>query len=533
MQGGLQVKKLILLLLTASLLAGCLAGCGKNKNDAYVPTGDALYQEGQDLDEYLGEEEKEQELSLAYYPDRSMNPLIGNNISNRALFSLIYQGLFAADSRNNVVPILCSEYTVSPNNMSYSFKVDPSAVFSDGSRVTINDVLATYEAAKSCDYYKGRFTFVDSFSLNEEGGISFFLTTPYENFPLLLDIPILKASEIGEEHPLGSGPYTFHESAAGAQLNRVRTWWANCDIPVFADTIPLLEASDQAAIRDAFEFSDVGLAVANPMSDSYASYRCDFELWEVDTGVFLYLGCNINFSDYFKDTDVLRKALTYAIDRETLIQENYRGMAWAATLPASPNSPYYSKTLAAKYTYDPMKFIDLIRDFRIPEDENGRDKKLRLLVNSADSARLRMARDIATALTELGIPTGTLEYSNATNGTTYSQVLHAGNYDLYLGQTKLSPNYDLSTFYGWGELSRGGITDKTIYGLCQDALANSGNYYNLHEAVANDGKIIPILFGYNTVYAKRGLFDGLSPSRDNPFFYTLGKTLRDIKVNVN
>ena len=37
--------------------------------------------------------------------------------------------------------------------------------------------------------------------------------------------------------------------------------------------------------------------------------------------------------------------------------------------------------------------------------------------------------------------------------------------------------------------------------------------------------IIPILFGYNTVYAERGMFDNLTPSRDNIFFYTLGKTM--------
>ena len=523
------MKRITAYLLLLALVCGLVSGCGKDEDAPYVPTGGALYEEGQDLEEYLGEEEEIQELTLAYYPDRSMNPLIGNNITNRALFSLIYQGLFSADSKNNVTPILCAHYQVSPNNMTYTFYIESNATFSDGTRLTINDVLATYEAARTCDYYKGRFTFVDSISLNESGGITFFLTTPYQNFPLLLDIPILKASQIGETHPLGTGPYAFGEGVSGAHLSRVRNWWAAYEIPVTADTVHLVEAVDQAGIRDEFEFNDVGLAVANPMSDSFANYRCDYELWEVDSGVFLYLGCNINFSDFFKDTDVLRKAMTYAIDRQTLINENYRGMAWAATLPASPNSPYYSKTLAAKY--DPMKFIDLIRDFKIPEDDDGDDQKLRLLVNSDDSARLRVARDIAAALTELGIPTGTLEYGNTSRGTTYDQVLYAGTYDMYLGQTKLSPNYDLANFYGWGNLSRGGITDKTIYGLNQDALANSGNYYNLHEAVANDGKIIPILFGYNTVYAERGLFDGLSPSRDNIFYYTLGKTMSGIKLD--
>ena len=523
------MKKITALALILALACGLVAGCGSKSDEPYVATGDALYVDGQDLDEYLGEEEVVQELSLAYYPDRSMNPLIGNNICNRTLFSLIYQGLFAVDSSNNVTPILCSSYQVSADSMTYTFYIESSATFSDGTRLTASDVLATYQAAMKCDYYKGRFTYVNDISVNESGGVTFKLTTPYKNFPLLLDVPIVKASEIESEHPLGSGPYAFTEGLGGAHLSRVRTWWCDTKISVTADSIPLVEASDQAGIRDEFEFGDVGLAIANPMSDSFANYRCDYELWEVDNGIFMYLGCNVNFSDYFKDTDVLRKALTYAIDRESLIEDNYHGMAYAATLPASPASPYYSESLAAKYAYDPMKFIDLIRDFKIPEDDNGKDQTLRLLVNSDDSARLRVARDIADALTELGIPTGTLEYGS-TGKTTYAQVLAAGNYDLYLGQTKLSANYDLSSFYSWGELSRGGITDKTIYGMCQDSLADSGNYYNLHEAVAEDGKIIPILFGYYTVYAERGLFNGLSPSRDNTFYYSLGKTMSGIKI---
>lgn len=523
------MKRLTALLLALVLTGTCLSGCGSKDDGEYVPTGRALYVEGQDLEEYLAEEKEPQEMSLAYYPDRSMNPLIGNNITNRVLFSLIYQGLFAVDRNNEPYPILCSAYQVSPSNMTYTYYLDSSATFSDGTAVTINDVLATYQAAQSSDYYGGRFTHVTSIELSGDGGITFTLSTPYEDFSMLLDIPILKATELEAEHPLGTGPYAFAEGISGAHLSKVRDWWCGIEISATADSIPLVEASDQAQIRDEFEFGDVSLACANPMSDSYAEYRCDYELWEVENGVFLYLGVNVGYSDFFTDSDVLRKALTYAIDRETLIEDNYRGMAHASTLAASPGSPYYSESLAANYQYDPMKFIDLISGWKPPKSNDGDEQTLRLLVNSDDSARLRTARDIADALTEFGVPCTTLEYGNSTK-TTYQQVLVAGNYDLYLGQTKLSPNMDLSCFFGWKDLSRGGITDNTLYKRGLDALANSGNYYNLLKDVAEDAKIIPILFGYYTVYAERGMFENLSPSRDNAFFYTLGKTMESIKI---
>jgi hypothetical protein len=66
--------------------------------------------------------------------------------------------------------------------------------------------------------------------------------------------------------------------------------------------------------------------------------------------------------------------------------------------------------------------------------------------------------------------------------------------------------------------------------MAREALANSGNYYNLHEMVMEDAQLIPILFRNYAVYATRGLVTDLSPARDNLFFYTLGKTLADAQV---
>lgn len=526
------MKKITAMVLLLALALSLLPGCG-SEEEAYVPTGDALLMEGQDPEEYLAGEVEPQEFSLAYNSDRSLNPLIGYSFNNRVLFSLIYQGLFAISSDNVPMPILCSGYQVSPSNMIWTFHVDKNATFSDGTRVTVDDVIASITAARASDYYKGRFTHVDSITVSDEGGVKFSLTTPYENFALLLDVPIVKASEVEAAMPLGTGPYSIDDGLSGMQLTRVANWWCgNAKTPVRADTIPLVEATSDSGVRDEFEFGDVGLVCTNPLLASYADYRCDFEMWEVDNGVFLYLGCNVLYSDYFGDDDTLRKALTYAIDRETLNEKNYRGNGKTSTLAVSPMSSYYSESLASRYSYDPMKFIDLISGWNPPKKEEGAkdERKLKLLVNCDDSARLRTARDIAAALTELGVPCGTLEYSGTTHPT-YQEVLSAGTYDIYLGQTRLSPNYNLCEFFRlWGNLSWGGLPTQEILDMCVKSLANSGNYYNLLQKIADDGRIVPVLFGHYNVYSERGLFDGLDPARDNCFYYSLGKTMSEIQI---
>ena len=161
------------------------------------------------------------------------------------------------------------------------------------------------------------------------------------------------------------------------------------------------------------------------MSDSFAEYRCDYELWEIESGYMMYIGCNILYSEHFDD-GTLRTFLTYAINRQKLVEDNYDGLALPTTLPCSPMSPYYNKSLGENYNYDELKFIDKLSRYKFPKDNKGVDKTLKLLVNADDSARLRCARDIAATLTDLGMPCTTLEYG--TNA--YKAALAAQNFDI-------------------------------------------------------------------------------------------------------
>ena len=53
---------------------------------------------------------------------------------------------------------------------------------------------------------------------------------------------------------------------------------------------------------------------------------------------------------------------------------------------------------------------------------------------------------------------------------------------------------------------------------------------DLGSELAEDGRIIPLMFGYYAVYAQRGICPDLNPARDNVFYYTLEKTMKDILI---
>ncbi len=509
------MKRILSLLLCIVMLMS-FAGCGAEK-EPYKPTGDALDSDTPTQGGSSNNGSQEQALTMAYNPGKSLNPYTATDYTNRTLFPLIYQGLFTVERDYTIKPILCSSYSVSVDMKTYTFQIAP-AMFSDGTTLTAEDVAASLLAAKAGAYYSGRFQHIRTIEV-EEGAVVIKLDTPMENLLLLLDIPIVKAAQVNDPSPLGTGPYLLENTGSGKQLRRQAAWWCieSADLIIKAANIPLVAAGSPKDVRDQFQYGDVGLVCTDPGSDTYADYRRDCEVWDSENGLFLYLG--VNAESVVFANQAVRRALTHAIDRDTLVDTYYRGFAYSTSLPASPLSPGYNTALATKYSYNSQKFTDALTD------ANMQGAAVTLLLNKDDSLRLRAGRAIAEMLRTCGLEVTVSEV----NSKKFKSALKAGEYDLYLGQTKLSPNMDLTAFYKQkGGLSYGGMADVAIYAMALEALANKGNFYNLHQMVMEDAKLCPVLFRSYAVYGKRGLVTDLSPSRDNLFCYDLGLTLTDI-----
>ena len=506
------MKRIIgILLLGAMLLTGCTQSSG------YEPSGDGL---SGDLvaQPTNGQQEQEQQFSLVYNPLKSLNPYSCADFTNRALFSLLYQSLFVVDKDYNVEPQLCKSYTVSQDKKTYVFYLE-QATFSDGTELTVGDVMVSLEAARTSPVYSGRLGNVDSISITADDGLQVVLKTAYDNFPLLLNIPIVMASQVELDAPDGTGPYSLENTTAGYQLCLRQDWWCKAELAVHAQEIPLVTAQTAKQIRDEFELGDVGIVCANPGADSYVDFRSNYNLWDCENGVFLYLGCREK-SKVFSN-EAVRQALTHAIDRSSLVKDYYRTFALAATLPASPNSPYYNDALAAQYGYDAEKFKAVLIQ------EGLEESSIVLLVNKEDSRRVKVAQAIAAMLEECSLKVTVKSVS----GDAYISALKYGSFDLHLGQTMLSPNMDLSAFYDKnGTLSYGGMGNTSIAALCKDALANASNYDRLHQAVMEDAVLCPVAFLSYAVYVKSGLVENLAPARDCIFYYSLGKTMEDAQI---
>ncbi len=488
-----------------------LSGCDWQE-PAYLPTGDILLEEGETTAPTIGQ--AVQELSLPYDPNSVLNPYLSTDYTNRVLFSLIYQGLFTVNRSYEASPILCKAYQVSPDMRTWTFEL-AAATFSDGTAVTPADVAASLEASKGSPWYGKRLQHVKTITPTPTG-VVLTLDAPCDSLPLLLDIPIVKASEVAAAQPIGSGPYRLD----GASLRRQAGWWCKANLPVSSQAIPLIAAQNAVQVRDSFEMGQISLVCTDPGSLDYVDYRCDYELWDCESGQFVYMICGRK-SKILLENDALRTALTHAIDRESLIQ-HYRGFARSAYLPASPQFPYYDSKLAESYGYDPQKLKDAVA--ATPLENNA----LVLMVSSADMIRRQVALDVAAMLTQCSLPTTVKQVAPAQ----LADELRWGTYDLFIGQTRLSANMDLSAFFSEnGSMNYGGLADAATYALCLESLANGGNYYSLHKKVMENARLIPILFHSYAIYGLRGATVSLQPARDNLFYYDLGLRLSEIEIS--
>ena len=88
------------------------------------------------------------------------------------------------------------------------------------------------------------------------------LDTPYDNLPVLLDIPIVRSGDVEAEGTPGHRP--LRHGRRGTALNRRRDWWSEYPPAVEFDTIALSQTSTPSEIRDQFEFGQTDLVCRGP-----------------------------------------------------------------------------------------------------------------------------------------------------------------------------------------------------------------------------------------------------------------------------
>ncbi len=509
-------RNVIVWMLLLSLLVGLFAGCGSKR-----PVSQAVTEEtSPNVSTNKQQEEDTVEISgtygIAWQSNADMHPYTSTSVTNRAVIALLYESLFIVTGSFATEAMLCESCTVSEDGQTWRFTIKEGVKFSDGSELTAKDVRASIQSAMRSAVYGVRFEYVTSVETDGTYGLVITLSIPMENFPQLLDIPIVSADSVSAQVPIGSGPYYLSGETLLRNPHYDRTEFS----AVTAEQFDLIEANNSMDVRNAFEFGGADIAYTDPVSSNASEYHCDYELWSCPTTVMQYIGFNI--SSLFFANQTLRSGVTYAVDRATIIAELYDGFGMSATLACSPLSPHYDNAMADLYGYNLGGFQSMQINSGLRATSM---QPARLIVNANSPKRVEAAEWIASAMGEVGF----VVQVDALDEAEFREALTTGYFDMYLGEIRLPTNFDLSCFFAsTGSANYGSSFHGAASELCKSSLKDGDNYYNLLNLVVRQGLVCPIMFKTDGLYATRGVLGSLSPSVSNIYVSGTGVALQDI-----
>lgn len=446
--------------------------------------------------------------TLPVFPDFSLHPTLGANRANLTLSPLLYEGLFLVDESYQAIPVLCERYSVSEDKLVWTFIIRSGLTFSDGTPLTGQTVADALELARSEQgRYRTRLADVSTITA-EENTLTITLSRPNGSLPCLLDIPIAHGSG---DRPSGTGPYVLSSSDEGLVLTQRPGWWQNKDLPF--ETIPLYSVSKSDELTYAFDTGNISLLDVDLMATNAMGYGGNYQTWDYTTTDLIYLGFN-TASGVCRSAQV-RLAISAAIDRQAITQTTYASHAVAATLPVHPDSSLYSQDSAQRLGYNPDVLAQQLEELGLA------GKEVRLLVNSENEAKVSAAQLIAYQLGSAGL-TVTVEQLSYED---FTAALGKGDFDLYLGETVLTADFDLAPL-----LSSSGSLN---YGRWKNA-ETDGLLSAMHSAIQGEPKrqaaqalfthleqqlpMAPLLFKNSSVLTKWGRLTQLNPIRNNVFY---------------
>ena len=319
-------KKLMALILAAALImSGCKQGGKKVDSTGSTDVGQAQAV-GQLIIRHIG------------YP-MSWNPDKLPDDNGYPIFQNIFNRLVKLDASKKIVPDLAKSWDISDDAKEITFHLRNNAKWHDGEKVTAEDVKYTFEKIKSDSAYlmNTKFQNIESFNVIDDNTISFKLKDPdisliaelgwYSTF--ILPKHVLDNGKPWEENeaikskPIGSGPFKLEKFVQGESITLVKNddYWEGApklDKLVYS-IIPDDATAVQALVNGELDFlENVPSASAKQLLQD-DNIRMKLNRYPSPMRLIFNMK-----NEKVKDV-AIRKAISYAIDKEEISKKVYHG----------------------------------------------------------------------------------------------------------------------------------------------------------------------------------------------------------------
>ncbi len=437
-------KKLICLIISVILVI-TLCACKNNPQDSSSAPNETVTPI---------KKPQQQKIRLLYSYSDTFNPYSAITSANRQLASLLFDPLTKIDNQFNFRPILAQSVEIEDKICTVKLR---NAYFTDGTAVTSDDVIYSYNLAKNSPRYMGNFYEVVSIAAVDSKTVSIKLSQCDPYFANLLDFPIVKSGTAGvkdsdgkEITPTGCGRYKIAKDGLSFEINN-NYYGKKGNINV----IELINSPDAASTT---HYVEIG-ATEMHYTDSGDIVRMSGKKTDVNLNRLVYIGINHSYGAL--QSKEMRYAISSAINREEICKTAYYNNAMTAkgffnplfeatqalqTIESKPNSKITVENLS-KIGYNNLNASGFYAN------SSGKNPVFTLLVNSENASRVATANAIALQCKNAGIQINVISCAYEQ----YLERLSSGSFQLYLGEVQLLSNMDFTQLVTEGGTASYGV----------------------------------------------------------------------------
>jgi len=449
----------------------------------------------------------------------TMNPIITKHASVSDFLSLIYEGLFVVKPDHTLEGVLASDYTVSDNNTVYTINLKDNIKFHNGRFFTADDVVATLNyMALYTTRWSHFMQYISGYFAKDKHTVVIRLNSSKTDFANNLDFPILPSGLMADDFmpenssfiPMGTGMYEYDTTIAYKNIMLVANeeWHGGAD-RAYIDKVNIEILSDEETIISAFDAGTVDALTTSWIGfGDLALASSMFNTFECEDNRFTFVG--INCSSMYFDTAKERRILSQGIDNKKITEDIMLGHAVVASSPLR-DSVYYNVD------------TDTIALDSEEEKKNTADTtpiEIRLLYNQESKTKNRIASSIKHQLEAKGYSV----YLDAQSKQAYMDKIATGDYELYIGEVKLSQSGDMqfmfsSPYSGICNYDDGEFRALvTNLDLVSDAEAKKVAWENFEKYYKSSVPQIPLYFTNRAVFINKRINGKLKPNLSIPFY---------------
>lgn len=349
-------------------------------------------------------------------PEAGFDPAYGWGAGEHVHEPLIQSTLTVTDKDLTIGYDLATAMEVSDDGLTWTVKVREDVSFTDGEKLTAEDVAFTYNTLRDTSSVND-FTMLDRAEAVDNSTVVFHMNRPYSIWPYTMaNVGIVPEHSYGSaygEHPIGSGRYILKQWDRGQQVILEANPDYYGETPKMKKVTVLFMEEDGALAAVRSGQADLAYTAAPYSGLTIPGYELlsfqtvdnrGFNLPAIPAGSISKDGVPIG-NDFTSDVRV-RRAINLGINREEMIEHVLNGYGSPA-YSVCDKMPWYEPS--SKIEFDPeeanslldeagwLKGTDGIRE------KDGKRAELHFIYPANDSVRQALAADTVNQLKELGI----------------------------------------------------------------------------------------------------------------------------------